>query len=150
MKHFAFLLVIFIACSLSATGQVLTGTVTNGTRNKPAAGDDVILLSLTKGMDEQARTKTNAKGEFSFNLARTPEAMYLVRVHHQDVNYHEPALPGANNVKVTVYDSKTTVPEITLVDQSEVYQAKEGTVQVVELFRLKNNSVPPVTQPTFE
>jgi hypothetical protein len=150
LKHLAFLLVIFIACSLSATAQVLTGAVTNGTRNKPAAGDDVILLSLAKGMEEQARTKTNAKGEFSFNMARTPNAMYLVRVHHQDVNYHEPVLPGANSVKVTVYDSKPTVPEITLLDQSQVYQAKDDSVQVVELFRLSNTSSPPMTQPTFE
>jgi len=150
LKHFAFLLVILIAGSLSAAAQVLTGAVTNGTRNKPAAGDDVILLSLTKGMEEQARTKTNAKGEFSFNMARTPQAMYLVRVHHQDVNYHEPVLPGTNSVKVTVYDSKTTVPEIKLIDQSEVYQAKEGSAQVVELFRVSNTSNPPMTQPTFE
>jgi hypothetical protein len=150
LKHFVFLLVIFIACSLSATAQVLTGTVTNGTRNKPSAGDDVILLSLTKGMEEQGKTKTNAKGEFSFNMARTPNAMYLVRVHHQDVNYHEPVTPGTNNVKVTVYDSKITVPEIKLLDQSEIYQAKENSAEVIELFRLSNTSNPPMTQPTFE
>jgi hypothetical protein len=150
LKHFVFLLVIFIACSLSAPAQVLTGTVTNGTRNKPSAGDDVILLSLTKGMEEQGKTKTNAKGEFSFNMARTPNAMYLVRVHHQDVNYHEPVTPGTNNVKVTVYDSKITVPEIKLLDQSEIYQAKDNSAEVIELFRLSNTSNPPMTQPTFE
>jgi len=147
MKYLAFLL---IACSLSATAQVLTGTVTNRTLNKPAGGDDVILLSLDKGMEEQARTKTNAKGEFRFNKARTPNVMYLVRVHHQDVNYNEPVVPGANNVQVTVYDSKLAMPEIKLLDQSEVYQAKEGSAQVVELFRLSNASNPPMTQPTFE
>ena len=51
-----------------ASAQTLTGTVTNGTTDKPAAGDDVILIKLAQGMEEAARTKTDAQGKFSFKL----------------------------------------------------------------------------------
>ena len=50
---------------VSASAQTLTGTVKNGTTNKPAAGDDVVLLSLAQGMEESGRTQTDAKGNFS-------------------------------------------------------------------------------------
>ena len=38
-------------------GSTLSGTVTNGTTNKPAAGDEVILINLANGMDVAANTK---------------------------------------------------------------------------------------------
>ncbi|HWX53806.1 MAG TPA: hypothetical protein VN176_04365 [Verrucomicrobiae bacterium] len=148
MKQLSALALAF-ACSLAAAGQVLTGVVVNGTTNKPAAGDTVILLKLSQGMQEEAKTKTNARGEFRFKLENTG-GMRLVRVRHADVNYHEPVLPDSTSVRVTVFDSKSKVPEIKLLDQSEVYQASNDTVQVVELFRLNNTSSPPMTQPDFE
>ncbi len=49
-----------------AAAQNITGTVTNGTTGKPAAGDDVTLLSLSQGMQEIGNTKTDAQGHFSF------------------------------------------------------------------------------------
>ena len=42
----------------SAAAQTLSGTVTNGTTNKPAAGDEVILINLTTTM-EIAASQTN-------------------------------------------------------------------------------------------
>ncbi|HKF06367.1 MAG TPA: hypothetical protein VKB49_28880, partial [Candidatus Sulfotelmatobacter sp.] len=54
----------FAALFLStlAAAQTLTGTVKNSTTGKPAAGDDVVLLSLGQGMEEAGRTKSDAKG----------------------------------------------------------------------------------------
>ena len=85
-KLFFFLL---IAASL-ASAQTLTGTVKDSTTNKAAAGDEVILLKLGQGMEESGRTKTDAKGNFSFKLddAQSP---HLVRVIHQEVTYHRMA-----------------------------------------------------------
>jgi hypothetical protein len=60
-----------LICTLllaSASAQTLTGAVTNGTTKKPAAGDDVVLLSLGQGMQESGRTQTDAKGNFSVKL----------------------------------------------------------------------------------
>ena len=63
------------ACALAilllttlAAAQTLTGTVKNSTTGKPAAGDEVVLLKLGQGMEEAGRTKTDAKGQFSFKL----------------------------------------------------------------------------------
>jgi len=150
LKYIAVLL-LALACSFSAFAQVqvLQGTVTNGTSDKPAAGDAVILLKLGQGMEEVTRTKTDAKGKFSFNMARV-SGIFLIRVRHQDVNYHQPVQPGASSVQITVYDSKVIVPEIKLLDESDVYETQANTVQIVKVFRLNNTSSPKYTQPQFE
>ena len=85
-----------------AAAQTLTGTVKNSTTGKPAAGDDVVLLKLGQGMEEAGRTKTDAKGHFSFKLddAQSP---HLVRAIHQDVTYHRMAPPGTTSVELEVY-----------------------------------------------
>lgn len=141
------LIVLFLFC-LSATGQVLRGMATNGTTKKPAAGDDVVLLKLDKGMDEEARTKTNAKGEFSFELPDS-QTMRAVRVRHQNVNYFQPVFPGSASVAVTVYEAAPAVEGIHRTDESMVFQAQGNTLQGFQVFNVKNDSQPPRTQPTF-
>jgi hypothetical protein len=64
-------LIFFIAAVNSASAATLTGTVTNGTTNKPAAGDEVILIKLASGMEEAGHTKADAQGKFSLNLDET-------------------------------------------------------------------------------
>ena len=69
----------------SAAAQTLTGTVTNGTTNKPAAGDEVILINLANGMDVAGSTKADSNGKFSFKITvaraaphpRHPSGSYL-------------------------------------------------------------------------
>src|ERR1700759_357498 len=89
-------------CVLVAMGSfawaqgTLTGTVTNGTTGKPAANAEVILLSLTQGMQETAKTHTDAAGKFSLNM---PDAgPHLVRVAYANVNYNRMAPPGVSTV----------------------------------------------------
>src|SRR5208282_4205700 len=62
----------------SAAAQTLTGTVTNGTTNKPAAGDEVILINLANGMDVGGSTKADSNGKFSFKLKGGP-GPHLIR-----------------------------------------------------------------------
>ena len=52
-------LLLTLAMVPSALAVSITGTVTNGTNNKPSAGDDVILISLQQRMQETARAKTD-------------------------------------------------------------------------------------------
>src|SRR5690242_13319711 len=85
----------------------LTGTVTNGTTNKPSSGDEVILIKLAAGMEEAAHTKTDAQGKFSLPLP--DNGMHLIRVVHQGVTYHQPAPPGTSSVDVKVYDTSPKV-----------------------------------------
>src|SRR4029077_17522829 len=63
--RFAFVFAALLLLTSLASAQTLTGTVKNSTIGKPAAGDDVILLSLGQGMEEAGRTKSDAKGSFS-------------------------------------------------------------------------------------
>ena len=73
-----------------------------------------------------------------------------MRVHHDDVNYHEPVPPGTNSVQVTVYNSVAKVPGLQLLDESQVFEANDTLLKVVEVFRVRNSAFPPVTQPAFE
>ncbi len=145
------LITVLMAGSAAALAQsrTVSGVVTNGTTHKPAAGDEVILLKLSQGMQEEARTKTDAHGEFNLNVA-DGSAMHLIRVRHDNVNYHEPIQPGANNLQITVYNAVAKAPGLKLLDQSEVYQANGSQLQVIELFRLSNESVPALSQPSFD
>ena len=70
-KAFAyFLLAISLICFLSAAASAATlnGSVKNGTTGKPSAGDDVVLIKLAQGMEEAARTKTDANGKFTLTV----------------------------------------------------------------------------------
>ena len=109
------------ACSLTAAGETLRGVATNGTTRTPAAGEEVILLRLAKGMDEVGRTRTNAKGEFSFDLGSNTASMHLVRIRHQEVNCNEPVPPGTTSVQLQIYNAKARVPDIKLLDYSQVF-----------------------------
>jgi hypothetical protein len=144
-----FFLLLFCVLTAVAQKRPVSGVVTNGTSQRPSAGDEVVLFKLGQGMEEEAHTKTDAHGEFKFNL-NDSSAVYLVRVQHDKVNYHEPVPPNANRIHVTVYNAVAQVPGLRLMDQSEVFQASPTELQVVEVFRISNTSSPAVTQPTFE
>jgi len=122
------------------------GKVINGTTNKPAAGDDVVLLSLSGGMQETARTKTDSKGEFSVDVP-DESAQHLIRVSHQRVNYFRSAPQGTTMVEVTVYDSSAKRVD-NLIGEGRVFivhMADGQQMQVTERHILRNESQPPRT-----
>jgi hypothetical protein len=129
----------------SASAQTLTGTVKNGTTNKPAAGDDVVLLSLGQGMQESGRTQTDAKGNFSVKLDN-PSSPHLVRIIHQGVTYHKMAPPGTTSVDVDVYDVSKKVQGISVTADVMRFQAQGSELQGIRLFAVNNSSDPPRTQ----
>lgn len=136
------LLTVFL---VSASAQTLTGTVKNGTTNKPAAGDDVVLLSLAQGMEESGRTQTDAKGNFSLKLdnANSP---HLVRIIHQGVTYHKMAPPGTTSVDLDVYDVSKKVQGVSVTADVMRFQAQGSELQGIRLFAVNNSSDPPRTQ----
>ena len=150
MKHPGIVLALLV-CSLVVAAQKrpISGVVTNGTSQRPSAGDDVVLLKLGQGMEEEARTKTDAHGEFKLTISDS-SAMHLIQVRHDNVNYHEPVPPNVDRIHVTVYNAVAQVPGLKLVDQSEIYQATATELQAIEIYRIRNSSSPAVTQPTFE
>ena len=141
----AILLASALTCAVVARAQSLSGTVTNVTTGKPAAGDDVVLLSLAQGMQESGRAKTDAQGKFSLTL---PEVgPHLVRVNHQGVNYFPaggPIVPGVSTTTVNVYDAAKKlegVGENVRVMRFQV--ADQSSLQIIELISVKNSSSPP-------
>lgn len=144
---------VFVLCLASfASAQTLTGIVTNSTTNRPAVGDDVVLLSLSQGMQESDRTKTDAKGHFSLKLddAGSP---HLIRAIHQGVTYHRMAPPGTTSVEVQVYDVAKRVEGLSVTADVMRFQAQGNQLQGVRLFAVNNQSNPPRTQmdePSFE
>jgi hypothetical protein len=130
--------------STLASAQTLTGTVKNATTGKPAAGDDVVLITLGQGMQEAGRTKTDSKGNFSLKLDQ--EGPHLVRVIHQDVTYHRMAPPGTTSVEVEVYDVGKKIDGIEVVADIMRVQAEQGQLEITRAFAVQNTSKPPRTQ----
>jgi len=146
LRLFTRITAIFLLLSAAwVSAQTLTGTVTNGTTNKPAAGDDVILLKLANGMEEGARTKTDAQGKFSFKLD-DGDNPHLIRAVHQGVTYHRMAPPGTTSVDVQVFDVSRKLEGISVTADVMRFQAQGNQVQGVRLFAVDNNSQPPRTQ----
>jgi len=124
----------------------VAGTVTNGTTKKPSSGDQVVLLSLSGGMDEVAHAKTDGEGRFVLN-APDQGGQALVRVDHQGVNYFKPVPQGASIVDVTVYDAAKNIDH--LIADGRVFRFQSvanGKLEVSEMFVLRNESNPPRTK----
>jgi hypothetical protein len=133
------------ALTTFASAETLTGTVKNGTTNQPAAGDDVVLIKLAQGMEEAARTKTDAQGKFSFKFEDSGGPQ-LIRVIHQGVTYHQMAPPGTTSVEAEVYDVSKKVAGVGAVADLMYVQAGQGQLGVSRLFAVDNSSKPPRTQ----
>ena len=146
LRRIAGIAALCVASPALLLAESITGTVTNKTTNKPAAGDDVVLIRLAQGMQEAARTKTDAHGHFTLDV---PDAgMHLVRVTHDKATYFRPAPPGTQSVEVEVYNAAAKVEGVTSeADVMRIQTDESGkTLHVVENFFIKNDSNPPQTQ----
>lgn len=140
------ILIAAFACTTlvaSALAANVTGQVVNGTTNKPAAGDEVTILSLSQGMTEIGHTKTDAAGNFKVTIPDdgTP---HMVRVDHQGVSYFPktgPLMPGATSTTVEVYDVSKSLPITTAVNVMRV-GADSNTMSVTELYAVENHNEP--------
>ena len=145
--RFCFPAVLALTTSLAALAAApITGVVTNRTTGKPAAGDDVVLIRLAQGMQESARTKTDARGHFSLDVP--DEGLHLVRVTHDKANYFRPAPPGTQSVEIDVYSAAAHVKGVsTEADVMRIQTDASGNgLKIVENFFVKNDSAPPMTQ----
>lgn len=128
---------------VAAMAATITGTVTNRTTDKPAAGDTVTLLQ--QGMTVLAEGKTDAKGAFSLTAPGT--GPYLLRVMQDGAAYYQSASEG-QPVSVDVYSAGAHVAGVT----TEVLMLRAQTdasganLDVTEDFVVKNASKPAMTQ----
>ncbi len=138
-------LAIALSCSLAALAEPVTGIVTNKTISKPSPNDDVVLLQLAQGMQELARTKTDARGHFTIDVPA--DGLHLLRVTHDKANYFKPIQPGTQSVDIDVYSAAASVTGVQLdadVMRIETDAAGSG-LNVVEHFFVKNDSTPATT-----
>jgi len=139
---------LFFALVGSAVAQNITGTVTNGTTGKPAAGDEVTLLSLSQGMQEVGSGKTDAQGKFSLAAPADQGVPHMVRVTHGGVNYFPqggPLMPGATTAQITVYDPAKKIDGLSQTVEVDRYEAQADQLQAIALFAIRNESKPPQT-----
>ncbi len=140
------------ACTLLlgclAAAQNITGTVINGTTGKPAAGDEVTLLSLSQGMQEIGHAKTDAQGHFSFAAPADAQAPHMVRVTHDGVGYFPqggPLMPGRTTAELTVYDATKKVDGVSQTVEVNRLQSDGKQLEAITLYALNNKSQPPRT-----
>jgi hypothetical protein len=149
--HSLLWLLLFLPATLSAS--TLTGTVKNGTTGKASIGDDVILLKLVGGMEEESRTRSGRDANFALPIEDI-NAPHVVRVVHQKVTYHAVAKPGVATVgEVAVYDAAPRVQGVSQNEDVMIIQSEGGLLRVTEMYDLSNASTPPHTlmgEKTFE
>jgi hypothetical protein len=134
-----------VALPISLSAATISGTVTDRTINKPAAGDTAVLLDLQQGMQESARTTIDAKGHYSFNVPDNT-GMHLVQVEHQKASYYGPVPPNTAVVNVDVFDVAPKVDGLHLyADVSRMETDPQG-LSVTESYFIRNESKPPKTQ----
>jgi hypothetical protein len=138
-----------IAASLLLTGALaqastITGTVTDKTTNKPAAGDTVVLVNPMTGMSEEARTTTDARGHYS--IQKQGEGPALLRAMHQGAEYFIEAPKGGAPGDIAVYDVAAKVQGVFIEADVLEMESDNGQLKVTERYFVHNTSSPALTQ----
>jgi hypothetical protein len=133
-------------CLLAAPARAATinGAARNLTAGKPAAGDEVILLTTSEPGLELDRTKTDAGGQFHFDVGgiQTPR---LVCVVHQGIRHCTLARPGSVPIGVPVHDVARQLDGVRLVWDVQHFETDGDSLRVQELILVRNASNPPRT-----
>jgi len=148
LKRFIHTVALLALFTTGAFAQTITGVITNKTNNKPAAGDDVVLLKLAQGMQELARATTDSRGHYTLKIpADEATSMHLVRVTHDRATYFKPVPPDTKSIDMDVYTAAATVAGVTVgIDVMQIQTSPDGgQLSVVEHFVVKNASDPAMT-----
>lgn len=135
-----------LTCALAAAAfaGTVTGTVTNGTDGKPAAGVDVILIQLQGTMKPVAQTKTDASGRYELSDPALGQGPMLIRAVYRGVNYHEPATPGKTTVDIQVFDPTDKASAFAVTAHAIILQPEGSDLVVGEEYNVSNKTQPPV------
>lgn len=131
------------ACALAQAATV-TGTVTDKTTGKPAAGDTVVLVEPMSGMSEVGHTTTDAQGHYTLNLPGSNP--HLIRVTHQGAEYFADVPKDGGTDDVSVYDVAAKVQGVSIDTDILQIEAQNGQLSVDERLFVHNTSSPAFTQ----
>ncbi|MGD1064076.1 MAG: carboxypeptidase regulatory-like domain-containing protein [Terracidiphilus sp.] len=134
----------FLFAGALAQAATVTGTVTDKTTGKPAAGDAVVLVEPMSGMSEVGHTTTDAQGHYTLNLPGSNP--YLIRVTHQGAEYFADVPRGGGTDDIPVYDVAAKVQGISIDSDILEIEAQNGQLSVDERFFVHNTSSPAITQ----
>jgi hypothetical protein len=134
----------FFLASALAQAATFTGTVTDKTTGKPAAGDPVVLVDVQAGMGEVAHASTNAQGRYS--LSTPGSGPYLIRVTHQGAGYFIAAPQGGAPGDIPVYDVAAKVEGVFIEADVFELESENGQLRVTERYFVHNTSMPPRTE----
>lgn len=133
-----------IASAALAQAATITGTVTNKTTGKPAAGDTVVLVDVASAMSEVTKATTDASGHYK--LTEPGSSSYLVRTSHQGVGYYIGAPQDGKPGDITVYDVAAKVPGVSIDTDVIEVEADNGQLRVNERIFVHNTAKPATTQ----
>lgn len=138
-------LFVAVLCSaLAFAAETISGTVRNQTTGQPSIGDQVVLLRLENGMEEEVRTVTDSQGRFALP-ASVAGAQHVVRVLHHGLNYDQPVTTRAE-VEINVYDGVAKVPGLYGSLGIAQVESDGSFLKITEMYSISNVSSPPVTQ----
>jgi hypothetical protein len=132
-----------VLCVCARAGTV-HGTVINKTTGKRAAGVEVILIQLQGGMQPVAHSKSDAKGDFTFDNPSIGAQPMLLRAIYQGVNFHTPLPPGGQgNPEVDIYELSKDPKTVAVTTHVIFFQPNGASLLVGEEYAIQNNSSPP-------
>jgi hypothetical protein len=143
-KKVSVALVLCCALASAALAGTVSGTVHNGTTNKPGSGVTVILIQLMGGMKPVATTTTDAQGRYQFDNPLLGQGPMLLRAIYRGVMYHEPVTPGTTTVNIDVFEPTSKLSAIDVSAHAIIVQPNGSNLTVDEEYSIDNNTNPPV------
>jgi hypothetical protein len=149
MKRFysarlALLGALILAPLATAEAGTVHGTVMNGTTGKAAAGIDLVLIQLQGGMQEVARSKSGAQGEFTFDHPGLGAQPMLVRAVYHGINFNHAVPPGTSTAQVDIYEPSKDPRTINVPSHVVIFQPNGANLIVGEEYQIENKSQPPL------
>jgi hypothetical protein len=133
-----------LSAGVMAQAATVSGTVTNKTTGKPAAGDSVVLVDVQAGMSEAAHATTDASGHYTLTLPGS--SPYLIRVTHQGAGYFIAAPQGGAPGDIPVYDVAAKVQGVFIEANVIEVETDNSMLKVDERYYVHNTGTPPTTQ----
>lgn len=136
--------IVTLALGICAHAGTVHGTVINKTTGKPGAGVEVILIQLQGGMQPVANSKSDTKGNFTFDHPSIGAQPMLLRAIYQGVNFHTPLRPGGqSDAEVDIYELSKDPKTVEVTGHVIIFQPNGTSLLVGEEYAIQNNSTPP-------
>lgn len=143
--HFSVLSIVFLLSIGGAQAGTVRGKVKNGTTGQIAAGVEVTLVQPMGGMQELAKAKSGAQGEFSFDNPNVGGQPLLVQANYHGVRFTAAVPPGNSSatVQLDIYEPSKDPKTIDVPSHFVIFQPNGTTLKVAEEYQVENKSQPP-------